>query len=393
VVERGRDRCVAAIDVEGRSRAAGLIEDRRDHGGDVGTSDLTAVRLAVQTDGSRRPLIGEAPGAEDRPLTVALRHRRIGLRLGTEIDAEPILVLGLRGRVLGPHGADDDKPGDVCCLRRAEQLDGAIAIHRELSLGPASGSGPRRKHSGIGSGQRLRDRRVVAVLEVAHDWVATIGADVDFVLGIANETDDGVTVIGEQADEEPTDLSVGSSDHDAHLPRLPSSRPRSGRTIGYMTALSVALLVTGVILIVLEAHVPSLGVLGVPGVVSLAAGAVLGVSALGGSIVFGIVLALALVGISGSVVALTLRQGLAVRRRRVSAGAEGLIGHLGVVRSWDEQSGKVLVDGGLWSARRSALLDDDDDQLELHAGDQIVVERLNGLTLGVRPAEEWELHQ
>ena len=28
---------------------------------------------------------------------------------------------------------------------------------------------------------------------------------------------------------------------------------------------------------------------------------------------------------------------------------------------------------------------------ELHAGDTIVVERLSGLTLWVRPAEEWEL--
>ena len=28
---------------------------------------------------------------------------------------------------------------------------------------------------------------------------------------------------------------------------------------------------------------------------------------------------------------------------------------------------------------------------QLHAGDPIVVEHLNGLTLSVRPAEEWEL--
>lgn len=160
-----------------------------------------------------------------------------------------------------------------------------------------------------------------------------------------------------------------------------------------MTALSVALLVTGVVLIVLEAHVPSLGVLGVPGVVSLAAGAVLGVSALGGSIVFGVVLALALITISGTVVAVSLREGLAVRRRRISAGPEDLIGHIGVVRSWDEPTGKVLVDGALWSACRSEWLDDEDDAPQLHAGDQIVVERLTGLTLAVRPAEEWELHQ
>ncbi len=160
-----------------------------------------------------------------------------------------------------------------------------------------------------------------------------------------------------------------------------------------MTALSVALLVTGVVLIVLEAHVPTLGALGVPGVVAIAAGAVLGVSALGGGVLMGVLLAVVLVAVSGAVVAVTLREGLAVRRRRISAGAEGLIGHIGIVRSWEEPTGKVLVDGALWTARRSPGLDDDDDTLELHAGDQIVVERLNGLTLGVRPAEEWELHQ
>ena len=158
-----------------------------------------------------------------------------------------------------------------------------------------------------------------------------------------------------------------------------------------MTALGIALLVTGVVLIVLEAHVPSLGVLGVPGVVSIAAGAVVGVSALGGSIVFGVLLALMIVAISGTVVAVSLREGRAGRRRRITSGPEGLIGHIGIVRSWDQSSGKVLVDGALWSARRSLGLDDEDDVLELHAGDQIVVERLNGLTLAVRPAEEWEL--
>ncbi|MDX6658097.1 MAG: hypothetical protein QOH62_2890, partial [Solirubrobacteraceae bacterium] len=32
-----------------------------------------------------------------------------------------------------------------------------------------------------------------------------------------------------------------------------------------------------------------------------------------------------------------------------------------------------------------------DEGAPLHEGDPIVVERVNGLTLSVRPAEEWEL--
>ena len=79
-----------------------------------------------------------------------------------------------------------------------------------------------------------------------------------------------------------------------------------------------------------------------------------------------------------------------MRHRRVRTGAEGIIGHLGTVRSWADASGSVTVDGALWRARRS-LGPDDDEAHELHAGDPIVVEHLNGLTLSVRPAEEWEL--
>jgi membrane-bound serine protease (ClpP class) len=162
-----------------------------------------------------------------------------------------------------------------------------------------------------------------------------------------------------------------------------------------MTALGVALLVTGVILIMVEAHVPTLGALGAPGVAALAAGAVLSVAGLGGGIIAGVVAALALTAISVGVLTVSLRKGLATRRRRITSGPEGLIGHVGIVRSWQEPAGKVLVDGALWSARRThgAFADEEEAGLELHEGDPIVVERLSGLTLGVRPAEDWELVQ
>jgi membrane-bound ClpP family serine protease len=160
-----------------------------------------------------------------------------------------------------------------------------------------------------------------------------------------------------------------------------------------MTALGVSLLVVGVVLVLVEAHVPTLGALGAPGVVALAGGSVLAVAGLGGGILAGIVAAVALTAMSVGVLTVSVRKGMATRRRRVSAGAEGLIGHMGVVRSWHEPSGKVLVDGALWSARRSHGVSEDDSETkaELHEGDPVVVERLSGLTLGVRPAEDWEL--
>ena len=73
---------------------------------------------------------------------------------------------------------------------------------------------------------------------------------------------------------------------------------------------------------------------------------------------------------------------------RVQSGAEGLCGRRGVVRRWSEPSGQVFVDGALWRARHEWPLGDDET---LHEGDAVVVERVSGLTLCVRRADEWEL--
>ncbi len=157
-----------------------------------------------------------------------------------------------------------------------------------------------------------------------------------------------------------------------------------------MTALGIALLVIGAIAILVEAHVPTLGVLGGPGVIALGVGAVLAISGLGAGLIVGIVAGLLLAGAGAGALLLTLRKGMAVRRKPIRAGPEGLIGHVGVVQSWVEPTGKVLLDGALWRARRS-WGPDEEEEPDLHPGDQVVVERLNGLTLGVRRAEEWEL--
>src|SRR5579872_4695083 len=156
-----------------------------------------------------------------------------------------------------------------------------------------------------------------------------------------------------------------------------------------MTPLGVALLVVGAVAVLVESHVPSLGAIGGPGVVALGVGAILAVAGLGGGIVAAVVAAVALVAISGATVAISVRKGAAVRGRRVRAGPERLLGHVGLVRNWSESGGTVQVDGSVWRARRA--LGHPDDEHELHAGDPIVVERLSGLTLSVRRAEEWEL--
>jgi membrane-bound serine protease (ClpP class) len=133
-----------------------------------------------------------------------------------------------------------------------------------------------------------------------------------------------------------------------------------------MTSLGLVLLVVGALVAVAEAHYPTHGITG-------------GIGVLGGVV---------LAGAGAGVLALTVRRGLAARQRRVLTGAEGIIGHIGVVRSWCNGTGSVDLDGAVWQARRSDL---EGEIPALHTGDKVVVERLSGLTLSVRPAEEWEL--
>ena len=80
-------------------------------------------------------------------------------------------------------------------------------------------------------------------------------------------------------------------------------------------------------------------------------------------------------------------QAAGARRERIKAGAEALCGRVGVVRRWSE-AGQVFVDGALWRARHEWAGTDGEG---LHEGDPVVVERVSGLTLSVRRAEEWEL--
>ncbi len=152
----------------------------------------------------------------------------------------------------------------------------------------------------------------------------------------------------------------------------------------------MVLLVIGAVVAVAEAHYPTHGIAGGLGVVAMAIGAVLAISGLGAGLLLGLLAGGALAGSGVGLLALSLKQGAGARRRRVRTGAEGIVGHLGVVRSWGDSSGSVALDGSLWRARRSAAEDDDAEQ-SLRAGDPVVVERLSGLTLSVRRAEDWEL--
>jgi membrane-bound ClpP family serine protease len=152
-----------------------------------------------------------------------------------------------------------------------------------------------------------------------------------------------------------------------------------------MVELGVALLVIGAALLVAEAHLPG-GVLGVAGGVALAAGAAIAIAASGAGVAVVLGAVLAASAVTALWLAVATRKGLAARRLRASSGREAMSGRMGVVRRWNGGDGQVFVDGALWRARPS--WPDADEQLA--AGDAVVVERVSGLTLAVRRAEEWE---
>jgi membrane-bound ClpP family serine protease len=155
-----------------------------------------------------------------------------------------------------------------------------------------------------------------------------------------------------------------------------------------MTALGIAMVIVGVALLVAEAHLPAGGALGVAGIVALVAGSVMV------AVASGLGLALALPVAAGAGVAATglllIATSKAARARRlpVRSGAEGLVGRVGVVRAPIAPIGQVMVDGALWRARRAW---DPDVDGPLEEGQRVVVEEVNGLTVSVRSAEEWEL--
>jgi membrane-bound ClpP family serine protease len=153
-----------------------------------------------------------------------------------------------------------------------------------------------------------------------------------------------------------------------------------------MVILGIVLVLLGAALLAAEAHLPTYGVLGLTGLAALVTGGVVAVGASGGGLALVLVVGLVLTLIAGGALAAAVRGAASVVRRPARTGGEGIVGHVGVVRHVLEPVGQVFVDGALWRARPAW-----EEPEGLREGDPVVVEQINGLTLSVRRAEEWEL--
>jgi membrane-bound serine protease (ClpP class) len=154
-----------------------------------------------------------------------------------------------------------------------------------------------------------------------------------------------------------------------------------------VVAIGVILVVVAIVLVLAEAHLTTGGLIAGVAVVALISGVSLLLSGAGA----GVLVALAVTGgvLAASLAGLMMigRSLRSVRSLRPRTGPEGMVGHVGVVRV-GPFAAQVFIDGALWRAQPSLL----EEGTALHEGDRVVVERVNGLTLGVRKAEEWELN-
>jgi membrane-bound serine protease (ClpP class) len=146
-----------------------------------------------------------------------------------------------------------------------------------------------------------------------------------------------------------------------------------------VNATGLLLIALGIGLLILEVKVPSFGVLGIGGVISLIVGAVMITSEVPGvSVSYRVIVPTA---VALSILLMFLGR-LAVNAQRLKpvTGAEGLVGKQGSVLTavGPGRAGQVSVHGEIWRATASRLLD---------KGARVRVVSLDGLTLGVEPVE------
>ncbi len=144
----------------------------------------------------------------------------------------------------------------------------------------------------------------------------------------------------------------------------------------------LALILLGVALLVIDAHVVTHGALTLSGLVSLAVGMLMLFHDVPAPYHTSLPLVISVTVAIGAFWAVALGKAVQVRRRPVSVGPQRIVGQEGVVRA----PGFVFVAGELWRARRA-------DGGELPIGTRVRVEAVDGLEVTVVPLEMTALAQ
>jgi membrane-bound serine protease (ClpP class) len=133
---------------------------------------------------------------------------------------------------------------------------------------------------------------------------------------------------------------------------------------------ALILVILGVALLVVDAHVTSHGALTLSGLVAIAIGLITLFHKAPAPYHTSVPLVVTLTALIGGFWAIALGKAIAVRRRPVTVGPEEIVGMEGVVR----EDGHVFVHGELWRARSGEQLD---------PGTRVKIDGLDGLTLDV----------
>jgi membrane-bound serine protease (ClpP class) len=151
-----------------------------------------------------------------------------------------------------------------------------------------------------------------------------------------------------------------------------------------VTAAGILLLVLGVALIIAEAHLPTHGILGGVGILSLALSGLLLFNTDSDAYEVSVPVVIVVALLLGGFMAFAVRKVVQARRNPVITGWEEMIGAEGEVRDRIDPVGQVFVRGALWKASRADGADGVEDAA-LERGVRVRVESVEGLTLRVRP--------
>jgi membrane-bound serine protease (ClpP class) len=141
----------------------------------------------------------------------------------------------------------------------------------------------------------------------------------------------------------------------------------------------VVLMIFGVVLLGLEAWVSAHGLMGISGVIAIAAGGLMLFRTPGEGVSPFLVIGMSVV--VGALLAFVATKVVQARHRPVTAGGGSLtlIGRTAVVRTRLQPRGQVYLHGELWQAEAA-------DGEDVDPGREVVVEAVEGLTLRVTPA-------
>jgi membrane-bound serine protease (ClpP class) len=145
----------------------------------------------------------------------------------------------------------------------------------------------------------------------------------------------------------------------------------------------VALIIFGVALLAVEGWVTSHGLIGISGVIAICVGGLMLFRTPGSGVGVNPVLVIAIGIVFGGGLAFIATKVIAARHQPVGvygAGVVGLLGQRAVVRTPLRPRGQVFLRGELWEAEV------EEDEAGVDAGGEVVVDKVEGLTLHVSPA-------